>query len=304
MNALVKSAEWHDEHRRTIGGSIAAACLGEHPYITPAQAYDYLRGDLPPAELTADMERGTLMEHIARAKLAAHLNTGIADHDQNEFIYNPTYPFAHSLPDGWVGAVIPTELKVPRVRNWHRLRMYGLHAYWIVQCQHTLAVTGAPYIEFGALNPETLDVLHLTVQRDDALIDTIMQREADFMESVRHGLRPVEHVERIELPEYTGEIIRIDNDAAAAAARALMEATALRLEAEELEESAKARIKELIGDAQACELPGLRVYHRMQKGRVTFDKAKLKKAHPEIDLSAFEKEGAPFRTFKHYRLGQ
>ena len=304
MTELMKSAAWIDEHRRTIGGSIAAACLGEHPYITPAQAYDYLRGDLPPAELTADMERGTLMEHIARAKLAAHLNTTIADHDQNEFIYNKTYPFAHSLPDGWIGAVIPTELKVPRVRNWHRLRMYGLHTYWIVQCQHTLAVTGAPYIEFGALNPETLEVLHLTVQRDDALVDAIMQREADFMENVRHGLRPAEHVERIELPEYSGEIVRIDNDAAAAAARALIEATALRIEAEELEESAKARIKEMMGEAQACELPGLRVYHRMQEGRVTLDKAKFKKAHPEIDLSAFEKKGAPFRTFKYYRLGQ
>jgi len=231
-----KSQDWSNEHRLTIGSSIAAAVCGVHPYMTVAQAFDYMTGAEPTAEMNQHMERGILLEPIARKKLAEHLKAGIEPHDQYSFIYNDKYPFAHALPDGWImnagkeyfgsdeALSIPAELKVPTPQNWQMLRLKGVHDYWLVQCQHILAICDAPWLEFGALNPVTMQILPVRVNRDDELIDSMMEREAAFFEKVRKGQRPAEEQpEAIELPEVGGEMVTLKGDDALAAAAAYIE---------------------------------------------------------------------------------
>jgi len=313
-----KSKDWGNQHRLTIGSSIAAAVCGVHPYMTIAQAYDYMTGAEPPAEMNQHMERGILLEPIARKKLAQHLKIGIEPHDQSAFVYNDKYPFAHALPDGWIQVLapaadgdghdrleIPVELKVPTPQNWQMLRLKGVHDYWLIQCMHVIAVTNAPWLDFGALNPVTMQILPVRVNRDDDLIDSVMNREAEFFQTVRHGKRPEETPPApIELPEIGGEMVTLTGDDALAAAAAYLEAEQILKDAEALKESSKARIEELMAGDGVAELPGLRVYNREQAGRVTFDKKALSKAHPEIDLALYEKRGKPFKTFRAYRLGR
>lgn len=313
----MKSQDWGNQHRLTIGSSIAAAVCGVHPYMTLVQAYDYMTGAEPPAEMNQHMERGILLEPIARKKLAEHLKVGIEPHDQYSFLYNKKYPFAHALPDGWImnaskeyfgsgeALSIPAELKVPTPQNWQMLRLKGVHDYWLVQCQHIIAICDAPWLEFGALNPVTMQTLPVHVIRDDGLIDSIMEREAAFFEQVESGKRPEEAPPApIELPEVGGEMVTLKGDDALAAAAAYIEADEILKDAEALKESAKTRIEQLMTGADVAELPGLRVYNRAQEGRMTFDKKALAKAHPEIDLSQYEKRGKPFKTFRAFRLGK
>jgi hypothetical protein len=40
----------------------------------------------------------------------------------------------------------------------------------------------------------------------------------------------------------------------------------------------------------------------MREGRKSFDKVKLAKTHPEIDLSQFEKTGSPYAEFRVYPI--
>lgn len=318
IELATKSQDWSNQHRLTIGSSIAAAVCGVHPYMTVVQAYDYMTGIEPPAEMNQHMERGVLLEPIARKKLAQHLKASIEPHDQYSFIYNDRYPFAHALPDGWIPVLtpaadgdghdrleIPVELKVPTPQNWQMIRLKGVHDYWLIQCMHVIAITNAPWIEFGALNPVTMQVLPVRVNRDDGLIDSMMEREAAFFEQVRKGQRPTEEQpEAIELPEIGGEMVTLTDDDALAAAAAYCEAEQILKDAEALKESAKSRIEELMAGADVAELPGLRIYNREQAGRITFDKKALAKAHPEIDLNKFEKHGKPFKTFRAYLLGK
>lgn len=309
MIAAPKSQQWLEEHKRTIGSSIAAAVCGVSPYMTAAQAYDYLTGAAEPVEMNGHMERGILLEPIARRKLAEKLNTKIEPNAEHGFVYSDKYPFAHALPDGWIDfspKAIPVELKVPTPQNWQMIRLKGVHDYWLIQCLHQIAVTDAPFLEFGALNPVSMEIIAVQVKRDAALIDSIMDREAVFWAHLKRGIRPNENTmpaDPIQLPEVGGEMVTLAGDDALAAAASFIEAQEIRRDAEALEAAAKSRIVELMASADVAELPGLRIYNREQAGKMSFDKKALSKAHPEIDLKLFEKQGTPFRVFKTYRIG-
>lgn len=306
MSALAKSQAWLDQHKATIGSSIAAAVIGEHPCMTIQDAYDYMIGEAAPAEFNQDMERGVLLEPIARRKLAETLKTKIEPHPDGEFLYSTKYPHAHALPDGWITVVgdVPVELKVPRPQNWQKMKLNGMHGYWFVQCAHQLAVTGAPWLEFGALNPVTMEVLSLKVERDEAFIALLMEREAEFFKAVQARQRPIAEPVKLDIPEQAGELTKIDTPEALDAARAYIEADQLSKDAEQLREDAKLKLLGYMDLADAVEFPGLRCYYRQQTGRVTFNKKAMAKDHPGIDLTKYETQGKPFHVFKAYRLGR
>lgn len=310
MIAAPKSKQWVDQHRATIGSSIAAAVCGVHPYMSATQAFDYMAGTALPVEMNGHMERGIVLESTARRKLAERLNVQIEPNAEFGFMYSDKYPFAHALPDGWIemgSTAIPVELKVPTPQNWQMIRLKGVHDYWLIQCMHQIAVTHAPHLEFGALNPVTMEIIHVRVERDEQMIGYIMEREAAFWHGLKHGIRPFEdaaQTEKIQIPEVGGEMVTLTGDEALAAAAAFIEAQEIRKDAEALEAAATARIVELMAGADVAALPGLRIYNREQAGKVSFDRKALAKAHPEIDLSQFEKQGKPFRVFKSYRIGE
>lgn len=310
MIAAEKSLSWIDEHKKTIGSSIAAAVCGVNPYMTPAHAFDYMTGNALPAEMNGHMERGIVLEPTARRKLADRLGVQIEPNAEHGFSYSARYPFAHALPDGWIrfgGIAIPVELKVPTPQNWQTIRLKGVHDYWLIQCMWQIAVTDVPHLEFGALNPVTFEIIHVNVPRDQELIDSIMTRAVLFWENLKRGIRPAEEqssADQIVLPEVGGEMVTLTGGDALAAAAGLIEAQNIKKDAEELEALAKARIVELMAGADVAELPGLRIYNREQAGKISFDKKALAKEHPKIDLSRFEKQGKPFRVFKSYKLGK
>jgi len=179
-----KPQQWIDEQRRTIGGSMAAATLGEHEYITPLQAYYALTdGVLPDISDKPDVIRGTLLEPIAAKRLRDTMGISVMRHHQSEFLYNPRYPWAHALPDYWLqDKAVIAEIKVPTPYNWERLDE-RIPTYIQAQCFHQMAVCDVEAVLLVCLNPVTMEIWRQLYPRDQETIDMLMEQEQAFWET-------------------------------------------------------------------------------------------------------------------------
>lgn len=312
---LRRSPEWIQKQLLTVGASAAGIVAGESPYQTAAELYDVMlaadSGFSTEKMLNDDMRRGILTEPLHRQILEDELKIKVHEHDQETFLYSESYPWAHALPDGWLyltageasAETIPVQLKCPRPRAWHEIKLKGVHGHWWLGSQHVLAITGAPYEHFSVLNVETMRLIHFPVYRDDKAIAHLMQIEQAFYESFQSRKRPPEApAEKIDMPIFTGELLMLEGPEALNAASTFIEARAIKRDAEDLEDAAKKKIETLMGDARAAELPGLRAYRLLHDGRLTLDKQAMVGAG--IDIKPFERRGKPYREFRAYRLGK
>lgn len=311
MPSLKRSDEWIAEHFNTLGSTAAGIVAGESPYKTSVDLYNDMidvlvyKRDLH-EKITDDMKRGIMTEPLHRQLLEDELHVNVHDHDQEEFIYNEKYPWAHALPDGWIYATeehVPVQLKCPRIRAWHEIKLKGIHGHWMLGSQHTLAVTDAPYEQFSVLNPESFRLITFPVQRDEKLIESLMGIERNFYD--QHYVPRVPPFEKKDpdmFPEIKGKLITLDDDKAIETSRFYREAKTLLEDAQAMMDQARDQVKDLMQDAEVIELPGLRAYHQTLPGRVTLDKNRMMREG--IDISKYEKQGRSFKLFKAYFLGR
>lgn len=312
--SMQRSNDWITKQLLTIGSSAAGVVAGESPYQTQFELYTAMveaeAGHITEKHLNDDMKRGILTEPLHRQLLSEYLNVKVHDHDQDVFLYSDQYHWAHALPDGWTYDLtiadepvkIPVQLKCPRVRSWHEIKLRGIHGHWLLGSQHTLAITGAPYEHFSVLNPETMRLISLVVYRDQKLIDGLMDMEKKFYAMFMERTPPLNMAdERIELPPSTGELVTIDSKEAHTAATTYFEAKAILDDAKALYELAVTRIKELMGPSRVADLPGLRAYKTAQRGRVSYDHGAMGK--DGIDLEKYAKRGDDYEQFRAYSKG-
>lgn len=312
---LTRSHEWLTKQLITLGSSAAGVVANESPYQSPVDLYTAMvaaaEGRITAKDMNDDMKRGIVTEPLHRDLLASEIGKRVHDHNQDDFIYNDQYPWAHALPDGWVlynseeppaHGNIPVQLKCPRVRGWQEIKLKGIHGHWLLGSQHTLAVTGAPYEIFSVLNPESMRLIYFPVYRDEKLILSLMDMEKKFYATFMERTPPFSlEQERIELPPLTGELTVIDSLEATHAAEAFMDAKALLDDAKALYETAVSKIKELMGEARVVDLPGLRAYQSNQLGRVTYDYKAMQK--DGIVLDKYAKRGDDYVQFRTFRRG-
>ncbi|MFQ5591322.1 MAG: lambda-exonuclease family protein [Phycisphaerae bacterium] len=301
----MKSPEWLAKWNKTIGGSRAAAVAGKSPWDTPANVYDEMRGEKPPRDLSdnPDVRRGLLLEPVAAAQLEEQIGRPVRHHNQEHFVYNNNLPFAHTLPDAWLGIAEPVELKVPRPQTWQRMYLQGIPDHYTIQAQHCMAITDAKVVHFAALCPVTMAVLYVPIERDQPFIDDLMSREEEFYNAVLAGNRPADddRAPEIEVPQYDGAICTIGGEQAERAAKAYIEAKAVQEDVTEIVADAKQRLLDIAGDADAFEVPGiLRCYHRYQDGRRTFDHKAAVLETPALER--YYKTGKAFKTFRAYPI--
>ncbi|CAN5817711.1 hypothetical protein BH20PSE1_BH20PSE1_01530 [soil metagenome] len=219
MNAIVKSPEWLAEHRRTIGGSNAAAAVGLSQYKSQLSLfYEMVNGTAPDLSTNPDVLRGLLLEPVARQRLSQVLGVDVIDHDQDLFLRNEKYPWSHALPDGfvlWEGERIPIEIKVPAPRNWELLET-EVPDY--IQCQavHNCAVIGAPALLLVCLNSTTMEIFRQIYEAVPSAIDALMEAEESFWNSYivpRIPPDPVTHDDlRLRWPNHTKGKVSVATD--------------------------------------------------------------------------------------------
>ena len=306
--------EWLAVRRRGIGGSdTPVVVLGErHPFRTPRQLWEEKTGRSPDVEETPAMRRGTVLEPVVAdlyrevtGRKLRRVNAVLQHPEHDWMLGNVDREIVAARPDDGPGVL---EIKCPGLRVFAQCRREGIPDYYQLQMQHYLAVTGRKWGAFAVFSAERWDLLHFDVERDDELIDLIVERDAAFWELVKSGTPPesAEELTKVDIPplQTDMELVRIESDAWRNAVDEYRMAKEILDEAKELESVAKERLQNLmeLHGAAVAEGWGLRVYYREQAGRMTFDHKAFAKANPDLDLSPWFRQGKPSRPFKPYFL--
>lgn len=300
---LSKSTEWLATHRATIGGSNAAAAVGLHPYKTAVGLYyEMVLGQADDLESNPDALRGMLLEPIARERLRTVLGIQIIEHDQDVFVYNSKYQFAHSLPDGWIvfeGERIPIELKVPSPRNWELLDL-EVPAYIQAQAVHNAAVCAAPALMLCCLNPVTMEIYRQLYEPSQSATDALMEAEERFYDQYiipRIAPPPQTHEDlKLRWQEHApGKRITATEDIEEAWGE-LIAVRATAKHAEVRKEELSLRIKTFMEDNEMLvDQYGQVIATWKSHPQAALDTKLLKEARPEV-WAEFSKD-RPIRTF-------
>lgn len=126
-----RSPEWHAARKGRITASVAAACLGEHPYMSWQKAWRLITGR-EVVEENADIVAGVEGEPVARNEL--EVETGLIV-EETGFWVHPEHDWLGVSPDGLIpGGLV--EIKCPR-----QLRDEP-PGYHLIQMQLQMGVVG------------------------------------------------------------------------------------------------------------------------------------------------------------------
>lgn len=348
-NAARQAEEQFRESRRTgIGGSDAAAILGVNPFSTALDVYNEKLALVPPKVENNQMKRGKILEPIAvnlyrevtgravrKQPLRRHrLFDFILGNVDRQIVSTVDHP---ARPQGGGPGVLET--KCPNVRVFARIkREKQLPVQHVVQLQHYLMVYGYAWGSFVLFNADLWEMIHFDVEADQGLQERMLDAERIFWQEhiVRQAPPTIERpvFELPDMPKVEGSLITRDDSEFLDAAQTLKEAKSLKETADDLEQQAKDRIKELMVTHGAVEGGGIRVYWKQRDGRVSFDRKALETARPldrervfriiaalgdeipaelagrlnerlgecGIEFKLFEKRGEGFEEFRSYFL--
>lgn len=170
--------EWLQARRNGIGGSDAAAIMGASPWSTPLTVYADKTGIGPEKEETEAMRQGTDFEAIVAKRFAEE--TGKKVRRCNKILQHPAFPWMLANIDrDVVGENAGLECKTTSVFNPSDFEGGEVPTYYMWQCQHYMAVTGAThwYLAVMVLS-KSFHVFR--IKRDDKLIAALITAEEIF----------------------------------------------------------------------------------------------------------------------------
>ena len=306
---MTLTPEQLEERKTGIGGTDMTAIMGVDPYKSEYDLWLEKVYGAPEITITNPMKRGTFLEPIVADIYAKE--TGRNLEAINKVIRKENAPYllgnidrkVWRSPADTYGAL---EIKCPGIHVFGKCKREGLPDNYVIQLQHYMNVTGWKWGSFAIFSAERWELIHFDMKRDDDLIEMMEEKAHGFWMMVENKTEPeiVDLGEPINLPKVTGEVTRVDDPTWNRCIEDLVIARNLKAEVDAIEKEAKGRIQTIMGEinADVCESNGVRVYFREQAGRKSFDKKALAKAHPEIDLKQFEKQGNPFKTFRFFEL--
>jgi len=294
------------ERQKGIGGSDSPVIMGVSPFNNIHDLYLEKTGPVVEIIETPAMKRGSMLEplvaDIYREKTGRKVTVEkkLFHHSLIDFLLGNV---DRKIMDSEKGEGI-LEIKCPGLQVFGKCKREGLQDYYQIQLQHYLAVTGCKWGAFGVFNAEQWDLIHFDVERDDELIDLIIEKDIKFWEMVKAGTPPPEEEPAIDLPAIGGELVQVTSPEWKEVISDYKEAKGIRKEWEELEKVAENKLTGMmeVEGIGAIEGFNFRGYHKEQAGKPTFDKKKLVLDHPEIALSPYEGRGKPFKVFRSYIL--
>jgi putative phage-type endonuclease len=305
IGAHIDRDAWLAERKTGIGGSEISAILGMHPYSTPLQIWERKMGFAEEQVETAAMRRGTILEPIAADLYAEQTGRAIRRQPMRRDKDNPhrlvTIDRQILACDERGTGVL--EIKVPGFFAFEKIRDYGVPEYQVMQLQWAMGILGYQWGSYAAFHADGFELITFDIDFDPELFalmadgcDRWWQRH--IVEGLRPGGEEEDETPVITVPEVRGRVVVRGDEEWQEAAQMLVEAKEMLDQAKEVYEQAESHIKHLIGEEnEICEGGGYRASWAWCAGRKAFDKKLLQKAHPEINLSAFEKEGNAYRRF-------
>lgn len=295
------------ERRKYLGASEVAAIMGLDKYRTPLDVYNEKMGLVPAFEGNRHTERGRKLEAVACDEYTEL--TGQKLHRRNQAYTHPAHSFIVGHIDRvFVGEKRLAEVKCPSMAAFRKYQREGLPPSMIVQLQMYLGLTGYEKGTWIIFCADAWDMATFDIDFDGEIYAKAVNAAFEFWrDHIEPQIPPRFDTEAVdvEIAKIGGSVIVREDEPFCAKAQAVKEAADLKRDAEELLDAAK---KDLIdafeGECGAYQIPGLaRIYYTETAGRVSLDKKALKAAHPELDLTRFEKTGKPFKTLRTYFEG-
>ena len=278
--------EWLEWRRKGIGGSDAAAIAGLSPWKSPIAVWLEKTGQAEPEEPGEAAYWGTVLEDVVAREFS--LRTGLKTRRRNAILQHPKYEWMIANVDRFVvGENIGLECKTTSAYNAKEWEGDEIPAQYIVQVQHYMAVTGAKSWWIAVLIGGQ-KFLYKKVERDDELIEQLIEIERDFWEN--HVVKNVppeldgspastELVKRM-YPQATLPTIDLPSQAS----ELIEQLESIKADIKLLEErknECENKLKQLLGEHEAGRIDDVVVtWKNVTSNRI--DTNRLKKEKPEI----------------------
>lgn len=298
--------DWLEARRQVIGGSDAGAILGLNPYKT---AFDVWRSKVePPEEDTAGEAAhwGNLLEPVIADEFRRQ--TGFRVHRLEAILVHPKWQFMGANVDRLIRCDEGTGVLEVKTAGAFRAKEWesgNVPPEYYAQVQHYLMVTGLPFAYVAVLIGGQRFV-HLKIERDEDLIESLIACEVNFWTAVELGEPPALDGSRAateylksRFPRARAEAVSLPSEAEALAAE-FLEADAEAKIAAKRADAASNQLKALLGEAERATVGGYEVgWKNVTQERL--DSKALKEAHPEI-IEEFTRE-TTYRKFSVKAVG-
>lgn len=183
--------EWLDVRKCGIGGSDVAVICGLSKYKSTLQLWMEKTGQLEPEEAGEPAYWGNVMEPIIRNEFANR--TGFRVDTINSMLRHPEHTFMLANVDGIVvdkdGRKSILEAKTASAYKTEQWADDKIPEEYMLQIQHYMAVTGFKSTYVAALIGGN-HFIYQKIDRDDELINMIIELEYDFWNSVINNEPP------------------------------------------------------------------------------------------------------------------
>ena len=189
---MTETEQWHKDRLNGIGGSEAAVVLGISPFKSRLELwYEKVNKIVPNDEsLNLIFDIGHALEPI----IANHWSkkTGRI-YEKRPILIHPEHSFMFANIDG---KIIKSERPDPGILeiktkgafvNWHDEEIVP---YYITQIQHYMAVYNYNWGSFAVLDLGKREITYTDVERDDNLINKIIEEEKKFWKLVQDKTPP------------------------------------------------------------------------------------------------------------------
>lgn len=185
------SAEWHDQRRRSVGGSEVAAILGIGKWESRFSLWHRKAGTLGPQEDNPLMEWGRRLEPVVLAKFAeTHPQLAV---NQGGTFTHPDRPWQIASPDAVIGDIEGiVEVKTAHDdydQLWGEPGTDEIPVYYRTQTLWYLDVLEIPYADVAVLiSGSDYREYRVHYDADEAL--TLRNAAREFLDSIETGERP------------------------------------------------------------------------------------------------------------------
>lgn len=293
--------QWLKERRKGIGGSDISGILNLSPWSNPIHVYMDKIGELPQQEQTEAMYFGNILEDIVAKEFQKR--TGMKVRRRNAILQHPDYDYMFANVDRIiVGKREGLECKTTNsfaISEWEKGKK--IPKQYFLQCQWYMAITGYKKWHIAVLIGNTK--FHIDeIQRDDELIEIMIDRAKDFWENhvlkqtppEFDGSRASEKLLKRLYPESEGYSVKLSNSYLEMIERY----DVLKKQEKDIREEIKSienKIKGEMKDAEVAELDNRKITWKTFE-RTTFDRKAFQKEHPEL-ARKYEKKSS-YRRFK------
>jgi putative phage-type endonuclease len=279
-------AEWLELRKSGIGGSDAAKALGLSEFIEgggQAELYDEKIGVRVDEPQNDAIIRGRYFEPVALQLYQEKTGRKLR---RLKMKRHRRYPWMHGSADsGQTDDEKPgrslVEVKCVGIREYERMRDYGLRQEYTIQNSHYMEVYDVDWSSYAILCAELCRIVWWDMDRDREFGKQLIDREGVFWHKVMNRERPSGPVANLpDIPTVKGELqVRKDEEYAQIAGD-LMRAKALKAEAEYIHKIARARLVTLLDAYGVYANDEVKVHYNLRDGRVKRDWEALKRNRP------------------------